>query len=197
MLKLTEDKVRGLDIAQLCTKCTKWKLTGFKYHEKSGTEEISTRPPKTTIHSCIHVYHKRKSNVFILKNGFDSCFRGTHFHVFFLPTGKASSIVDSNKACPFIEIDCTKSRKRNKVSTKQERSFDKLIWNGILNGNNDEAAYGREARNSLNLESYDVLNRAFDIAGFHQFIKYLVERGPGRSCYNLTLKVLKLFKYLV
>jgi len=68
---------------------------------------------------------------------------------------------------------------RNKISTKTDRTFDKLIWSGILNGNVDEASFGKEARESLNLEPYDVLNRAFDIAGFHQFINYLVNRGPG------------------
>lgn len=137
MLKLTEDKVRGLDIAQLCTKCTKWKLTGFKYHEKSGTEEISTRPPKTTIHSCIHIYHERKSNVFILKSGFDSCFRGTHFHVFFLPTGKASSIVDSNKKpVPLLKSTVQKAEKETKWAPSRNDPLTSLFgmeyWMGIM-----------------------------------------------------------------
>lgn len=67
----------------------------------------------------------------------------------------------------------------NKVSTRTERTFDKLIWEGIIKGNTDEAKYGKEAKSGLNLEPYDIANRAFDIAGFHQFVNYLVNRGPG------------------
>ena len=67
----------------------------------------------------------------------------------------------------------------HEISHIDQRNFEEDIWGRIHRGNRYEVHYGQSAYQSLDLSKYKTLNRALDIAGFHQFIHYLIARGPG------------------
>ena len=66
---------------------------------------------------------------------------------------------------------------RDKVSKISQLKFGNMVWPDIVKGNElEEKLFGHIKDDVLDLTQYNAALQAFDIAAFHTFVQYLVNR---------------------
>ena len=65
---------------------------------------------------------------------------------------------------------------RDKVSKISQLNFDNMVWSDIVKGNELEIEMFSHIAGELDLTQYDAALQVFDIAAFHTFVHYLVNR---------------------